>query len=43
MIMKYYLIALLFITSCVGVNKEVLEFGLNSKMNLKNGQKQEQE
>jgi len=40
MIMKYYLIALLFITSCVGVNKEVLEFGLNSKMNLKNGQKQ---
>ena len=39
-IMKYYLILLLYFTSCVGVNKEVLEFGLNSKMDLKNGQKQ---
>jgi hypothetical protein len=38
--MKYYLILLLYFTSCVGVNKEVLEFGLNSKMDLKNGQKQ---
>lgn len=38
--MKYYLILLIYLTSCVGVNKEVLEFGLNSKINLKNGQKQ---
>jgi len=38
--MKYYLILLLYFTSCIGVNKEVLEFGLNSKMDLKNGQKQ---
>jgi hypothetical protein len=40
MIMKYYLVTLLLLTSCVGVNKEVLEFGLNSKMILKDGQKQ---
>jgi hypothetical protein len=38
--MKYYLVTLLLLTSCVGVNKEVLEFGLNSKMILKDGQKQ---
>ena len=38
--MKYYIILLLCLTSCLGVNKEVLEFGLNSKMDLKNGQKQ---
>lgn len=38
--MKYFFITLFLFTSCVGVNKEVLEFGLNSKMNLKNGQKQ---
>ena len=38
--MKYYLVLILYFTSCVGVNKEVLEFGLNSKIDLKNGQKQ---